>query len=160
MLSLTWNDCFIKITPFFFALVGFSPRVIARGGFSGLFPDSSLDAYNFAMQTSVADAVLWCDLQLTKDGAGICFPDLTMSNASNVESVYPKGQSTYPVNGVPTPGWFTIDFSLRALTNLSRKSSSSSTKTSDLFLATFSQMSSSCFVSDPRYIISFRQVRW
>ncbi|CAN6987695.1 unnamed protein product [Brassica rapa subsp. trilocularis] len=100
-------------------LSGFSPRVIARGGFSGLFPDSSLDAYNFAMQTSVLDAVLWCDLQLTKDGAGICFPDLTMSNASNVESVYPKGQSTYPVNGVPTPGWFTIDLSLRALTNVS-----------------------------------------
>ena len=99
--------------------------MIARGGFSGLFPDSSLDAYNFAMQTSVLDAVLWCDLQLTKDGAGICFPDLTMSNASNVESVYPKGQSTYPVNGVPTPGWFTIDLSLRALTNVSRKSSSS-----------------------------------
>ncbi|KAG2250096.1 hypothetical protein Bca4012_023036 [Brassica carinata] len=100
-------------------LSGFSPRVIARGGFSGLFPDSSLDAYNFALATSVGDAVLWCDLQLTKDGAGICFPDLTMSNASNVEFVYPKGQTTYPVNGVPTPGWFTIDFSLRALTNVS-----------------------------------------
>ncbi|CAH8317786.1 unnamed protein product [Eruca vesicaria subsp. sativa] len=100
-------------------LSGFSPLVIARGGFSGLFPDSSLDAYNFAMQTSAEGTVLWCDLQLTKDGAGICFPDLTMSNASNVEVIYPKGQTTYPVNGVPTQGWFTIDFSLRALTNVS-----------------------------------------
>ncbi|KAH0935638.1 hypothetical protein HID58_012755 [Brassica napus] len=96
-------------------LSGDAPRVISRGGFSGLFPDSSLDAYNFALQTSVADAILWCDVQLTKDGAGICFPDLNMSNASTIEVVYPKGQKTYPVNGVPTQGWFTVDFSLKDL---------------------------------------------
>ncbi|WZZ76174.1 hypothetical protein YC2023_087544 [Brassica napus] len=96
-------------------LSGDAPRVISRGGFSGLFPDSSLDAYIFALQTSVADAVLWCDVQLTKDGAGICFPDLNMSNASIIEVVYPKGQKTYPVNGVPTQGWFTVDFSLKDL---------------------------------------------
>lgn len=121
-LSLLLETFFHKIQNFC-CLAGRSPRVIARGGFSGLFPDSSLDAYNFALQTGVADTVLWCDLQLTKDGAGICFPDLTMSNASNVEVVYPQGQTTYPVNGVPTPGWFTIDFSLRALSNVSCKSS-------------------------------------
>ncbi|KAL0712645.1 hypothetical protein Bca4012_019623 [Brassica carinata] len=40
--------------------------------------DSSLDEYNFALETSVADAALWCDLQLTKDGAGMCFPGLIM----------------------------------------------------------------------------------
>ncbi|KAG5407157.1 hypothetical protein IGI04_013276 [Brassica rapa subsp. trilocularis] len=96
-------------------LSGDAPRVISRGGFSGLFPDSSLDAYNFALQTSVADAILWCDVQLTKDGAGICFPDLNMSNASTIEVVYPKGQKTYPVNGVPTQGWFTVHFSLKDL---------------------------------------------
>ncbi|XP_048619106.1 protein SUPPRESSOR OF NPR1-1 CONSTITUTIVE 4-like [Brassica napus] len=96
-------------------LSGDAPRVISRGGFSGLFPDSSLDAYIFALQTSVADAVLWCDVQLTKDGAVICFPDLNMSNASIIEVVYPKGQKTYPVNGVPTQGWFTVDFSLKDL---------------------------------------------
>ncbi|CAN6914879.1 unnamed protein product, partial [Brassica oleracea] len=96
-------------------LTGFSPRVIARGGFSGLFPDSSIDAYNFAMLTSVEDVVLWCDLQLTKDGAGICFPGLTMSNASNIEAVYPNRTNTYLVNGVSTQGWFTIDFSLKDL---------------------------------------------
>uniref|UniRef100_M4DRE9 glycerophosphodiester phosphodiesterase n=1 Tax=Brassica campestris TaxID=3711 RepID=M4DRE9_BRACM len=96
-------------------LTGFSPRVIARGGFSGLFPDSSIDAYNFAMLTSVEDVVLWCDLQLTKDGAGICFPGLTMSNASNIEAAYPNRTNTYLVNGVSTQGWFTIDFSLKDL---------------------------------------------
>uniref|UniRef100_A0A1J3CZD1 glycerophosphodiester phosphodiesterase n=1 Tax=Noccaea caerulescens TaxID=107243 RepID=A0A1J3CZD1_NOCCA len=100
-------------------LTGDPPRVIARGGFSGLFPDSSLDAYKFAMLTSVPDVVLWCDLQLTKDGAGICFPDLTMSNASSVEGTYPNRQkSSYLVNGVTTQGWFTIDFTLRDLSKI------------------------------------------
>ncbi|CAH2077855.1 unnamed protein product, partial [Thlaspi arvense] len=99
-------------------LTGDSPRVIARGGFSGLFPDSSIDAYGFAMQTSVEDAVIWCDVQLTKDGTGICFPDLTMSNASNIEIAFPGRQKTYLVNGVPTQGWFTIDFSSRELKNV------------------------------------------
>ncbi|KAL0845382.1 hypothetical protein Bca101_018628 [Brassica carinata] len=76
-------------------LSGDAPLVIARGGFSGLFPESSFNAYIFAKQISVAGAALWCDVQLTKDGAGICFPDLKLNNASTVESVYPKGQKSY-----------------------------------------------------------------
>ena len=95
--------------------------MIARGGFSGLFPDSSIDAYNNAMQTSVAGAVLWCDVQLTKDGHGICFPDLKLNNASNIGDVFPNRQKSYPVNGVTTLSWFTIDFSLRDLKNVSCK---------------------------------------
>ncbi|XP_010438711.1 PREDICTED: glycerophosphodiester phosphodiesterase GDPDL3 [Camelina sativa] len=96
-------------------LTGEAPLVIARGGFSGLFPDSSYDAYNFAMLTSVPDAVLWCDVQLTKDAFGICFPDLTMSNASNIEAVHKNRLKSYSVNGVPTQGRFTLDFSLKDL---------------------------------------------
>ncbi|CAL9239664.1 unnamed protein product [Arabidopsis halleri] len=91
-------------------LNGDAPRVIARGGFSGMFPDSSLDAYILANQTSGQDVVLWCDVQLTRDGLGICFPGLTMSNASTIEGVYPNRHKSYPVNGVSTSGWFTIDF--------------------------------------------------
>ncbi|XP_010415240.1 PREDICTED: glycerophosphodiester phosphodiesterase GDPDL1-like [Camelina sativa] len=108
-----------RSTSRFIYLPGDAPRVIARGGFSGLLPDSSLDAYNLAIQTSVADVVLWCDVQLTKDGVGICFPDLNMANASTVQNVYPNGQKSYPVNGVSTQGWFTIAFSLRDLQNVS-----------------------------------------
>ncbi|KAG2330436.1 hypothetical protein Bca4012_019975 [Brassica carinata] len=100
-------------------LSGDAPLVIARGGFSGLFPDSSLIAYGFAVQTSVRGAVLWCDVQLTKDGAGICFPDLKLNNASTVEYLYPNRQKSYPVNGVSTLGWFTNDFSLGELSNIS-----------------------------------------
>ncbi|CAL9239648.1 unnamed protein product [Arabidopsis halleri] len=107
-------------------LSGHAPLVIARGGFSGLFPDSSLDAYNFAMQTSVIMfygvmfyVVLWCDVQLTQDEVGICFPDLNLANASNIQNVLPNRQKSYPVNGVPTLGWFPIDFLLRELKNVS-----------------------------------------
>ncbi|XP_010545263.1 PREDICTED: glycerophosphodiester phosphodiesterase GDPDL3-like [Tarenaya hassleriana] len=96
-------------------LTGDAPLVIARGGFSGLLPDSSIDAYGLALQTSVSDVVLWCDVQLTKDGVGICFPDVNLRNASNIDVVYPKGQSSYIVNGVPTQGWFSIDFTLKDL---------------------------------------------
>ncbi|XP_019082629.1 PREDICTED: glycerophosphodiester phosphodiesterase GDPDL1-like [Camelina sativa] len=99
-------------------LSGEAPRVIARGGFSGLLPDSSLDAYNLAIQKSVADVVLWCDVQLTKYGVGICFPDLNLANASTVQYAYPKGQKSYPVNGVTTQGWFTIDSTMRDLQNV------------------------------------------
>ncbi|KAL0844498.1 hypothetical protein Bca101_017744 [Brassica carinata] len=99
-------------------LSGDAPLVIARGGFSGLFPDSSLVAYNFAKQTSIAGAALWCDVQLTKDGAGICFPDLKLNNASTVEDIFPNRLKSYPVNGVSTQGWFTIDFSLTDLSNV------------------------------------------
>jgi len=86
-----------------------------------LFPDSSLKAYSFVKQTSVAGAALWCDVQLTKDGHGICFPDLKFNNASNIGDVFPNRQKSYPVNGVTTQGWFTIDFSLRDLKNVSCK---------------------------------------
>ncbi|CDY14478.1 BnaC03g21170D [Brassica napus] len=99
-------------------LSGDAPLVIARGGFSGLFPDSSLKAYSFVKQTSVAGAALWCDVQLTKDGAGICFPDLKLNNASTIDFVYPNRKKSYLVNGVPTQGWFTIEFSLRELSNV------------------------------------------
>ncbi|CAF1901784.1 unnamed protein product [Brassica napus] len=100
-------------------LSGDAPLVIASGGFSGLFPDSILDAYKLAMQTSVPGAVLWCDVQLTKDDFGMCYPDLKLNNHSTIESVYPKRRKSYLVNGVPTNGWFTIDFSLRDLKNVS-----------------------------------------
>ncbi|KAF8080192.1 hypothetical protein N665_0966s0005 [Sinapis alba] len=100
-------------------LSGDAPLVIAPGGFSGLFPDSILDAYKLEMHTSVPGAVLWCDVQLTKDDFGICYPDLKLNNDSTIGSAYPKRQKSYMVNGVPTKGWYTIDFSLRDLKNVS-----------------------------------------
>ena len=96
-------------------VAGRPPLVIAHGGFSGLFPDSSTYAYNLAMMISVPDVVLWCDVQLTKDGIGICFPDIKLDNSSDIKVIYPKRDSTYDVNGIKTQGYFPIDFTLKEL---------------------------------------------
>ncbi|XVE50758.1 hypothetical protein DITRI_Ditri01bG0189000 [Diplodiscus trichospermus] len=96
-------------------LTGSAPFIIARGGFSGIFSDSSFGAYSLALLTSAPDVILWCDVQLTKDAAGICFPDLKLDNNSDIADVYKNNQSTYLVNGVSTKGWFSIDYTLKDL---------------------------------------------
>ncbi|MBA0567455.1 hypothetical protein Golob_012191, partial [Gossypium lobatum] len=95
-----------------------APSVIAHGGFSGIFSDSSFGAYSLALLTGLPDVILWCDVQLTRDGAGICFPDLKLDNNSDVAAVYENRQKTYLVNGVSTKGWFSIDFTRRELGNV------------------------------------------
>ncbi|XP_042481491.1 glycerophosphodiester phosphodiesterase GDPDL3-like isoform X2 [Macadamia integrifolia] len=99
-------------------LSGNAPLVVARGGFSGMFPDSSLYAYNFALQTSLADVILWCDVQLTKDEAGICFPTLNLDNSSDISNLFPNQNKVYNVNGVPVKGWFSVDYTLNQLSNV------------------------------------------
>ncbi|KAK4795103.1 hypothetical protein SAY86_013097 [Trapa natans] len=99
-------------------LSGEKPLVIARGGFSGMFPDSSSFAYSVALITSGSDVVVWCDVQLTKEGTGICAPLPTLENSTNIASVFPTKQSTYIVNGVSMKGYFSIDFTLKDLENI------------------------------------------
>ncbi|KAL7088019.1 hypothetical protein ACP275_13G104000 [Erythranthe tilingii] len=93
-------------------LTGNPPLVIARGGFSGIFPDSSLYAYQFDVLTGLSNSLAWCDVYLTKDGSGICFPELRLENASNIGEVYGDKHNTYTVNGVSVEGWFALDFTL------------------------------------------------
>uniref|UniRef100_A0A7N0U282 glycerophosphodiester phosphodiesterase n=1 Tax=Kalanchoe fedtschenkoi TaxID=63787 RepID=A0A7N0U282_KALFE len=100
-------------------LSGDPPLVVARGGVSGIFPDSSDYAYGFVPLTSSPDTVLYCDVQLTKDSMGICYPTLKLENSSNIDFVYSsKRQSTYLVNGVPTTAYFPNDFTLDELSNV------------------------------------------
>ncbi|XP_028084125.1 glycerophosphodiester phosphodiesterase GDPDL3-like [Camellia sinensis] len=105
-------------TSFWKTLNGNAPLVIARGGFSGLFADSSTVAYQLAGMVSLPNVIYWCDVQLTKDGAGICSPDLTLENNSNIESVFKNKYNTYSVNGVSMQGWFSVDFTLSDLANV------------------------------------------
>ncbi|KAM0883602.1 hypothetical protein ACQ4PT_031514 [Festuca glaucescens] len=98
-------------------LSGDPPAVIAKGGFSGLFPDSSDLAYAFA--ASYQDSALWCDVRLTKDGVGICLPDIKMENCTSISNVFPKGENTYRVNGVSTKAWFSVDYESTQLSNVS-----------------------------------------
>ncbi|CAA6661574.1 unnamed protein product [Spirodela intermedia] len=88
------------------------PLVIAKGGHSGLYPDSSLQGYGTAKDYSLPSASLWCDVRLTKDGFGICLPELTMDNCTDISNWYPNGAKNYTVNGVPQRGWFSVDYSL------------------------------------------------
>ncbi|KAL2322737.1 hypothetical protein Fmac_027116 [Flemingia macrophylla] len=100
-------------------LQGSPPKVIARGGFSGIFPDSSSLSYNLALDTSGPNVTLWCDVQLTKDRVGICFPELKLDNATDISIAYPGKAKDYSVNGVPTRGWFSVDYNFDQLENIS-----------------------------------------
>ncbi|CAG7876912.1 unnamed protein product [Brassica rapa] len=88
-------------------LHGKPPVVVARGGFSGLLQDSSENAYKMVNLTTSPDVTLWCDLQLTKDGAGICFPTLNLDNASNVKDVYPNHKE-----------WLSVGFTWKELSTV------------------------------------------
>ncbi|KAG6522244.1 hypothetical protein ZIOFF_019382 [Zingiber officinale] len=98
-------------------LNGAAPLVIARGGFSGVFPDSSQYAYQFAQANSLKNVVLYCNLQLTKDGAGICHTDYRLDNSTTISSAFPKDQKTYTINGQQVQGWFAVDFTSEQLYN-------------------------------------------
>ncbi|RWR91117.1 glycerophosphodiester phosphodiesterase GDPDL7 [Cinnamomum micranthum f. kanehirae] len=92
---------------------GEAPLIVARGGYSGLFPESSEYAYQFATTTGISGGVgLFCDLQLTKDGVGICRTDLRLDNSTTIEDIFPKGKKSYPVNGKPVSGWFSVDYTM------------------------------------------------
>ncbi|KAL8509839.1 hypothetical protein ACS0TY_016891 [Phlomoides rotata] len=102
-------------------LNGDEPLVIARGGFSGIFPDSSWFAYSLAVQTGLPNVHMWCDVQLTKDGAGICFPDTRLDNSSDIDIMYKNRKKTYVINGASVDGWFSVDFTLKELASVNLK---------------------------------------
>ncbi|GMH05782.1 hypothetical protein Nepgr_007622 [Nepenthes gracilis] len=99
-------------------LHGKAPLVAARGGFSGLFPDSSDNSYELARITSLTNVIFWCEVQLTKDKVGICFPDLRLENSSDISDVSEREANQYVVNGSPLQGFFSIDFTLNELVNV------------------------------------------
>jgi glycerophosphoryl diester phosphodiesterase len=88
---------------------------VAKGGFSGVFPDSSSAAYLFALMESAPDTTLWCDVQLTKDGVGVCLRDINMQNGTSVAQQYPARKRTYVIDGVRKTGWFALDFTMAEL---------------------------------------------
>ncbi|XP_040376444.1 glycerophosphodiester phosphodiesterase GDPDL7-like [Oryza brachyantha] len=99
-----------RSAPWKHTLEGQPPLVIARGGFSGLFPESSQFSYQFAMSSSLHDVVLYCDLQLSSDGLGFCKTGLTLENSTLIAEVFPNRAKKYKVNGEEIHGWFSLDF--------------------------------------------------
>ncbi|KAJ1260049.1 hypothetical protein BS78_10G202100 [Paspalum vaginatum] len=96
-------------------LSGSPPIVIARGGFSGLFPDSSQFGYKFALSNSLPEVVLFCDLQLSSDNFGFCKTGLALDNSTLIAAAFPKNDKTYKVNGEDLHGWFSVDFTSKQL---------------------------------------------
>ncbi|VVA25135.1 PREDICTED: glycerophosphodiester [Prunus dulcis] len=98
-------------------LNGQEPLVIARGGFSGLFPESSTYAIDMAKSQSLPGYAFFCNLQLTKDSVGICLSNILLDNTTTISMFYPKDQKTYNVNGKDIRGWFALDFTADQLLN-------------------------------------------
>ncbi|KAF2305156.1 hypothetical protein GH714_002647 [Hevea brasiliensis] len=91
---------------------GQPPSVIARGGFSGLAPESSLMALQFAKDFGAPGLVFLCNLQLTKDGVGLCQENVNLETTTNIDIVNPNEAKTYNVNGKDVKGWFSVDFTI------------------------------------------------
>ncbi|KAL6986832.1 hypothetical protein U1Q18_042764 [Sarracenia purpurea var. burkii] len=100
-------------------LNGQRPAVIARGGYSGIYPESTDFANSFAMQTSLPDAIIYCSLQLSKDGSGYCLSSLKLDNTTNIADVFPNAQKSYNVNGEEMEGYFALDYTAQQLDNVS-----------------------------------------
>ena len=60
---------------------------------------------------------MFCDLQLTKDGQGMCQTNLDLGNRMNIHSIYPNQNNTYLVNEEKVSGYFSIDFTTDELFN-------------------------------------------
>ena len=64
---------------------------------------------------SAPNTTLWCDVQLTKDGVGVCLRDIDMQNCTSVAQRYPTRKRTYVIDGVRKTGWFALDFTMAEL---------------------------------------------
>ncbi|KAK8582001.1 hypothetical protein V6N12_072200 [Hibiscus sabdariffa] len=107
----------LKQTNNFGCFPGYPPLIVARGGFSGLFPESTALANNLALQLRYTDVALLCSLQLTKDSIGICVTDIRLDNSTNIAEIFPKDSKTYKINGHDVKGWFAKDFSSQVILN-------------------------------------------
>lgn len=96
---------------------GGPPEVIAKGGYSGIFPESSQAAYTFAMQMSLPNTIMYCNVQLTRDNLGVCIPTVNIDLSTTAAMAYPKGEKTFNINGKDLRGWYAMDYNLADLKN-------------------------------------------
>ncbi|XP_061365835.1 glycerophosphodiester phosphodiesterase GDPDL7-like [Gastrolobium bilobum] len=86
-------------------LSGNEPLIIARGGFSGLFPEGSADAVTITKDISI----FLCNLQMTKDAGAYCLTGAKLDNATTIAMFDPK-EKTYNINGQDVQGHFAVDY--------------------------------------------------
>ncbi|KAH7859564.1 hypothetical protein Vadar_002629 [Vaccinium darrowii] len=100
-------------------LSGQRPVVIARGGYSGVFLESSDMANSMAVSMSLDDVIIYCSLQMSKDGQGYCLSNLNLANTTNIANILPDAQKSYVVDGQPMQGYFAVDYTADQLYNVS-----------------------------------------
>ena len=97
---------------------GERPIVIAHRGASGERPEHTLAAYELGLQQG-ADFVE-PDLVATKDGVLVCRHENEISSTTDIASrpEFAARRTTKTIDGTPTTGWFTEDFTLAEIQTL------------------------------------------
>jgi len=95
-----------------------APIVIAHRGASGERPEHTLAAYELGIAQG-ADFVE-PDLVATKDAVLVCRHENEISSTTDVASrpEFAARRTTKTIDGTPTTGWFTEDFTLAELRTL------------------------------------------
>ncbi|MBN0045491.1 glycerophosphodiester phosphodiesterase [Streptomyces actuosus] len=95
------------------------PTVIGHRGASGYRPEHTFGSYQLALDLG-ADIVEAGDLVPTRDGHLVCRHEPEIGGTTDVAShpEFADRRTTKVVDGVPTTGWFTEDFSLAELKRL------------------------------------------
>ncbi|MEU0333670.1 glycerophosphodiester phosphodiesterase [Streptomyces sp. NPDC006193] len=95
------------------------PTVIGHRGASGYRPEHTFGSYELALDLG-ADVVEAGDLVSTKDGHLVCRHEPEIGGTTDVASrpEFAGRRTTKSVDGVPTTGWFTEDFTLAELKTL------------------------------------------
>lgn len=102
-------------------LQSFRPYNIAHRGSNGEIPEESTAAYMRAIEEG-ADFIE-TDILATKDGALICFHDVTLDDITDIadHKEFSSRKTTYEVQGENVTGWFIVDFTLDELKLLTLK---------------------------------------
>lgn len=95
------------------------PTIIGHRGTSGYRPEHTFGSYNLALDLG-ADVVEAGDLVPTKDGHLVCRHEPEIGGTTNVADhpEFAGRKTTKVLDGVPTTGWFTEDFTLAELKTL------------------------------------------
>ncbi|WP_046726654.1 glycerophosphodiester phosphodiesterase [Streptomyces humi] len=95
------------------------PTIIGHRGSSGYRPEHTFGSYDLALDLG-ADIVEAGDLVPTKDGHLVCRHEPEIGGTTNVADhpEFADRRTTKTLDGVPTTGWFTEDFTLAELKTL------------------------------------------
>jgi len=99
----------------------FRPYNIAHRGSNGEIPEETAAAYMRAIEEG-ADFIE-SDILASKDGALICFHDVTLDDTTDVakRKEFANRRRTYEVEWFNVTGWFVVDFTLEELKTLKVK---------------------------------------